>query len=643
MKKILLFIFLSISFLGAFSQRALHNGACLNGDCVTMKKTPAPLDGSGVWGQTYTFNKCGLNYIAVSQKIGQRFSPPGPPQPVTLSVTGLPGCQTIEKAFLYADASGTGVAINASITNPNSVTNSFPLTQIGSGQDKCWGYSGTYSYRGDVTSIISGNGNYIISGLPVGNPDDVDGITLFIIYADPTANYRGDIVIWDGCIVGVGNNNAFSITGLSPCANSTAASTFMIVADLQGIGSTMVTNGSAPFSLVDDWWNYMDNTTTVLSSQTTSQFGVNSSGDCYNMMMGGLYWQTTSCTTCPLAGNNLTLNTSGVNATCGVCNGSATANVNGGLPPYTYTWTPGGQTTQTATGLCGGTYIVTVNDSTGCNLTADTIVLAGSAPNASFTSGPPSGCAPHCVTFNDGTSPGCVTVNWNFGDNQTGTGSSPTHCYTAPGVYTVTMICLDASGCPDTVVTTNMITVYPVPSAGFTVAPSTTIISAPSTPVSVCFTNSTSNGITYFWDFGDGGNDTSTAASPCYTYSDTGTYCINMIAVGANGCADTITACIIILPGVSLIIPNVFTPNGDGHNNIFYFPSQGLKSLRCVIYNRWGSLVAEWDGVTGGWDGKLKNGKEASDGTYYFTVYAEGLDGGLIDEAGWVQLIRGGH
>jgi hypothetical protein len=72
----------------------------------------------------------------------------------------------------------------------------------------------------------------------------------------------------------------------------------------------------------------------------------------------------------------LTIATSSVPTTCQACtDGSATANVSGGTPSYTYLWTPSGQTTQTATNLGAGSYTVTVDDAQGCTV-MDTVVVS---------------------------------------------------------------------------------------------------------------------------------------------------------------------------------------------------------------------------------------------------------------------------
>ena len=145
------------------------------------KNTPNPLNGNQSLGQIYNVNKCGLNYVQATLRLGKRLPQPGVNQPATFVITGLPTCRVIERAYIYSSMSGTAMAFNVTVTNPLLVTNNYPAVLIGSGADKCWGYGGTSSYRVDVTTAITGNGNYQISGFPTNPPTpqkDTDGASL---------------------------------------------------------------------------------------------------------------------------------------------------------------------------------------------------------------------------------------------------------------------------------------------------------------------------------------------------------------------------------------------------------------------------------------------------------------------------------
>ena len=79
--------------------------------------------------------------------------------------------------------------------------------------------------------------------------------------------------------------------------------------------------------------------------------------------------------------------------------------------------------------------------------------------------------------------------------------------------------------------------------------------------------------------------------------------------------------------------------NGDTKNDVFKINSTGLKSLRCVIFNRWGLKMYEWDGLNGFWDGSAQSGK-APDGTYFYIVdYIDLLDN-KTTEKGYLNLFN---
>jgi PKD repeat protein len=128
--------------------------------------------------------------------------------------------------------------------------------------------------------------------------------------------------------------------------------------------------------------------------------------------------------------------------------------------------------------------------------------------------------------------------NWNFGDGTTSTQTSPTHQYTSPGTYNVTLIGGNNLGCIDTAQRT--ITIYPSPVAGFSNGP--TCLNQP-----VTITNTTTGNINLQnWNFGNG--TTSTQTTPSVTYSSTGSYTISLTVTTTDGCTDTETKNITVNP-----------------------------------------------------------------------------------------------
>ncbi len=196
----------------------------------------------------------------------------------------------------------------------------------------------------------------------------------------------------------------------------------------------------------------------------------------------------------------------------------------------------GNQTTYTVTGLTAGStyyFAVTVYDAWGKESTFSNEVSAtlppGSSdpPVASFNATPTSGPLPLTVAFTD-TSTGQITA-WAFGDGATSTAQHPSHTYTDPGAYTVSLTVTGPGG-TDSATKTSYITVTdPPPVAGFSATPT-----SGSAPVTVAFTDTSTGQITaWAWAFGDGA--TSTAQHPSHTYTDPGAYTVSLTVTGPGG------------------------------------------------------------------------------------------------------------
>ena len=96
-----------------------------------------------------------------------------------------------------------------------------------------------------------------------------------------------------------------------------------------------------------------------------------------------------------------------------------------------------------------------------------------------------------------------------------------------------------------------------------------------------------------------------------------------------------------VLPICDFEIPNVFTPNGDNSNEFFQLVSfDGIKTLTCVILNRWGNTIASFDKPNFAWNGTDGNGHDVADGTYFYIIEATTFGEKSFKEQGIVQLIR---
>jgi len=213
---------------------------------------------------------------------------------------------------------------------------------------------------------------------------------------------------------------------------------------------------------------------------------------------------------------------------------------------------------------------------------------------------------------------------------------SITVTFNTAGTYT-----LDLSSTDGTLTAATSQTVIVNPAATAVFAAST---SAPGLPASVTFTNSSTNATSYLWNFGDSPSNVSQiapAASAGNTYTVAGIYFVNLIAYdGVNGCNDTSIQSITIIDTSGIIVPNIFTPNGDGINETFKPVIQGMKTLDCVIYDRYGVKVADFNRINGFWDGHTTGGLPATDGTYFYIITGEGSEGSTFKYKGFIQLVR---
>ena len=199
--------------------------------------------------------------------------------------------------------------------------------------------------------------------------------------------------------------------------------------------------------------------------------------------------------------------------------------------------------------------------------------------------------------------------------------------------YTVDLLVTDANGCTDT--TTKLIPVKPKPATAFNY-----IENADNIMGKLHFTNQTTGAISYNWNLGEG--STSMLFEPEIKYSVEGDYTIVLVAKSLDGCNDTAYRHYYYMPG--LWLPNAFTPDGDGKNDIFQPVTQrnSLKPYLLNVYNRWGQLVFTSSDPETGWDGTL-NSEPCPEGLYtYFIQYKEDKieSSATISQRGTVLLLR---
>jgi len=134
--------------------------------------------------------------------------------------------------------------------------------------------------------------------------------------------------------------------------------------------------------------------------------------------------------------------------------------------------------------------------------------------------------------------------------------------------------------------------------------------------------------------------------NPTHTYGDEGTYTVVLVGLDPNGCADTISSTIRISGNKltnKMFVPNSFTPNGDGSNDVFKAKINGPQNLEfeMSIYDRRSNLVFETDDMNQGWDGRLKgSGRIAPQGTYIWLITIKDAKGNHDRQLGEITLLR---
>lgn len=331
-----------------------------------------------------------------------------------------------------------------------------------------------------------------------------------------------------------------------------------------------------------------------------------------------------------------------------ICNGAPStlnANPGGGIPAYTVNWMPGNLSgnTQNLNPSSTTTYSVTVTDQNGCSASATTTITVNPVPVATFVSDIQSGCEPVCVNFTDQStvaSPGNITAwDWDFGDGNTASTQNPSHCYTVPGDYSVTLIVKTSDGCSDTLSLQNMISVFANPVAAFGASPQPTTILNPT----VHFTDLSVNAASWNWSFGDVLNSSSALQNPDFTYSIPECYTVLLTVNSADGCVDTVSHPVCIDPDVSVYVPNSFTPNGDGRNEVFMPVCVGVDGgkYQLWIFDRWGNLIFTTTDINTGWDGHFGSNPEVCQvDTYVWKLSITDNKGSIHNLIGHVNLIR---
>ncbi len=342
-----------------------------------------------------------------------------------------------------------------------------------------------------------------------------------------------------------------------------------------------------------------------------------------------------------------------------ICHGKAgilipamTSPGNGG--PYNYVWNPVAANTNSTMVIGNAPTVQTTNTvaltvSDGCtipNATAIFTVIANPLPTVTFTANVLEACAPAsiCFTATAGAA-GSYNYDW-ISDNKDAMGTGNPICYnytTADSLDVTVNITNTVTGCVNSLTKTDYIIIHKQPIASFFATPQTTSILDPN----IDFTNTSQGAAGYYWDFGDpsapSGLNNSMVVNPSHYYINAGVYNVNLIATSSYGCKDTATVIIEITPDFALYIPNAFTPDANGKNDMFQPMGVGINEddYRMDVFDRWGENIFTSNNFRKGWDGSVKGGsKPAPQGVYIYKLMVTDLQGNKHPYVGHVTVIR---
>ncbi len=236
------------------------------------------------------------------------------------------------------------------------------------------------------------------------------------------------------------------------------------------------------------------------------------------------------------------------------------------------------------------------------------------------------------VHFTDSThADTIVSWYWDFGDGDTSTLQNPVHSYDTAGVFSVMLVVTDTTPVNDTLIKTDYITVRDTPVANFTVYEDSLFPS-----FYFVFVADSSSSYHYSWDF-DGTLLVDTNRTMYHIFQTEGEKQISLVVNnGAAGqCFNTVSKIIQVTDSIE--VPNVFTPNGDGINDVFQVKTNGVMTYKFDVYNRWGAIVYKFAGKRIYWDGRSSAGVQMESGTYFYVLTS---DDGTYSKHGFVFLVH---
>lgn len=319
--------------------------------------------------------------------------------------------------------------------------------------------------------------------------------------------------------------------------------------------------------------------------------------------------------------NDVNLIQFGVTATPVICEGepaTVLAEISGGIGNYQIAWNnglPASTGPHTHFPTSSGYYTATVTDVCGNQRTESAWIDVNLRPQVQLSPQVYDECGEAYATlYNDFPNSSGSAYEWNFGDGHVSSQEVPTHVFTQSGTYTVSLEVTTAAGCSNNDTTQIAVNIRPRAVAGFEVNDDDLSIFDPQAQ----FINTSTNASTANWDFGDGNG--SVLFSPSHTYATVGSYTVTLIMNNSFDCPDTTSRIILVSPEFTFYVPNAFTPDGDGKNDVFFGKGENIAEFEMLIFDRWGEVVFSTQNQNAHWDGTYRGANEPKQDVYVYKI-----------------------
>ena len=126
-----------------------------------------------------------------------------------------------------------------------------------------------------------------------------------------------------------------------------------------------------------------------------------------------------------------------------------------------------------------------------------------------------------------------------------------------------------------------------------------------------------------------------------HSYSDTGTFAVTYVITNQYNCTDTLVKYVRVNPETNIFVPNAFTPDGDGTNEVFLPEITGALEYEFLIFDRWGQIVFKTNDMNTGWNGnKYNSGKIMPMDVYTYVINVKDLNQEFVTKNGTIMLIK---